>query len=71
MNIFKRLYITWLTQKVAFKVWQSMSFRNSGDMEVYVDPICMIDITVDRILHMYRYNKKWRARFEKDIDRRD
>ncbi len=68
MSIFKRLYITWLTQKVAFKVWQSMSFHNSGDMEVYVDPICMIDITVDRILHMYRYNEKLRVQFDKKID---
>lgn len=71
MNVFKRIYITWLTQKVALKVWQSMSFHNTGSVEEYVDPISMIDTTVDRILHMYRYNKKWRARFEKDIDRRD
>lgn len=66
MNIFKRLYITWLTQKIAFKVWRSMSFHNTGDMKEYVDPISMIDATVDRVLHMYRYNKKLRARFDKE-----
>ena len=68
MSIFKRLYITWLTQKVAFKVWRSMSFHNPASTEDYVDPIYMIDATVDRILHMYLYNKKLRARFDKRID---
>ena len=43
-----------------------MSFHNTGDMKEYVDPISMIDATVDRVLHMYRYNKKLRARFDKE-----
>lgn len=54
MNIFKRLYITWLTQKVARWVWSN---PHSYDEERGRNQIDMIEETVNIILHMYQYDK--------------
>lgn len=50
MSIFKRLYITWLTQKVAFVVWKSPYM--SRDSMCY-EPWIYIGVTVDKILNKY------------------
>ena len=54
MNIFKRLYITWLTKKVAHWVWSN---PHSYDEKRGRGQIDMIEATVDLILHMYQYNE--------------
>lgn len=63
MNIFKRLYITWLTQKVARWVWNN---PHSYDERRGRSQIDMIEETVNIILYMYQYdedretaNKSW------------